>query len=117
MRRSFVSHSTRIGHLYCIESLTLSLSVWGIILESSGRHILLLLEVNRRGFFQFFEVREIQTMYEDFFFLFFCLKDLYMRWKNLNLVFDENASFSFYRPLKYFRFGDFELFLQNFRGK
>ncbi len=33
-----------------------------------------------------------------------------MRWKKLTLVFDEIASFSFYGPSKFFRFGDFEQF-------
>ena len=36
-----------------------------------------------------------------------------MRWKDLNLFFDENASFSFYEPSKFFRFGDFKHFFQN----
>jgi hypothetical protein len=32
----------------------------------------------------------------------------------MTLVFDENAWFSFYGPSKFFRFGDFEHFFQNF---
>ncbi len=41
-------------------------------------------------------------------------KAYYMRWKKLTLVFDENTSFSFYGSSKFFRFGDFEHFFQNF---
>jgi len=50
-----------------------------------------------------------------FLFLFFISKVHNMRWKNLALVFDENASFSFYGPSKFFQFGSFEHFFQNFR--
>jgi hypothetical protein len=58
----------------------------------------------------------MQNVYEAFFpFLFFISKAYNMRWKNLTLVFDENALFSFYGPSKFFRFGDFEHFFQNFR--
>jgi len=48
-------------------------------------------------------------------FLFFISKAHNMRWKDLNLVYDENASLSFYGPSKFFRFGDFEHFFQKFR--
>ena len=34
--------------------------------------------------------------------------------EKLTLVFDEDASFSFYGSSKFFRFGDFEHFFQNF---
>jgi len=33
-----------------------------------------------------------------------------MSWNNLNLVFDEAASFSFNRSSKFFRFGNFDYF-------
>ena len=53
-------------------------------------------------------LHEKQNVYEVFFlFLFFISKTHDMRWKNLNLVFDENATFSIYGHSKYFRFGDF----------
>ncbi len=61
------------------------------------------------------KVREKQSVNEVFFSIFiFILKAYNMRWKKLTLVFDENASFSFYGPSKIFRFGDFEHFFQNF---
>jgi len=47
-------------------------------------------------------------------FLFFISKVHNMRWKKLILFFDENASFSFYGPSKFFRFGDFEPFFKTF---
>ena len=60
----------------------------------------------------------MQNVYEVFFFLFysefFIPKTHNMRWKDLNLVFDENASFSFYGPSKFFRFGDIEHFFKIF---
>ena len=42
----------------------------------------------------------------------FFSKAFNMRWKDLNLVFDEIASFGFYASLKFFRFGDFDNFFQ-----
>jgi len=65
----------------------------------------------------FSKVREKQNVYEVFFspFLFFISKAHNMRWKKLTLVFNENASFSFYGSSKIFRFGDFEHFFQNVR--
>jgi len=63
----------------------------------------------------------MQMAYEIFFpFLFFISKAHNMRWKDLTFVFDENASSSFYRPSKFFRFGDFEHFfskISNFSKK
>ena len=62
-----------------------------------------------------FKVRENQNIYEVFFPLFIFISKAHdMRCKKLTLVFDENASFSFYGPSKFFRFGDFEHFFQNF---
>jgi hypothetical protein len=62
------------------------------------------------------KVREKQNVCEVFFlFLFFISKAHNMRLKNLTFVFDENASFSFYGPSKFFRFGDIEHFFLNFR--
>jgi hypothetical protein len=63
------------------------------------------------------KVREKQNVYEVFFlpFLFFISKTHNMKWKKLTLVFDENVSFSFYGSSKFFRFGDFEHFFQNFK--
>ena len=43
--------------------------------------------------------------YMKFFLSLFISKAHNMRWKKLILVFDENASFSFYGPAKFFRFG------------
>ena len=58
----------------------------------------------------------MQNVYEVFFiFLFFFTKALDMRWKDLSLFFDENASLSLYEPSKFFRFDDFEHFFQKFR--
>ena len=48
-------------------------------------------------------------------FLFIISKAHNMKWKNLNSVFDENVSFNFYGPSKFFRFGDFVNFFQNFQ--
>jgi hypothetical protein len=47
-------------------------------------------------------------------FLLFIFKVHSMKWKKLTLVFDENASFSFNGPSKFFWFGDFKHFFQNF---
>jgi hypothetical protein len=63
----------------------------------------------------FIRCAKSKTYMKFFFpFLFFIPKALNMRWKKLTLVFDENASFSFYGPSKFFRFADFENFFQNF---
>ena len=49
-----------------------------------------------------------------FYSFFFFSKALDMRWKDLDLVFDENTSISFYGPSKFFRFGDFKQFFEFF---
>jgi hypothetical protein len=49
-----------------------------------------------------------------FSFLVFFSKALDKRWKDLNLVFDENALFGFYGHSKSFRFGDLSIFFKNF---
>ena len=66
--------------------------------------------------YKVYRVRVMQNVYEVFFpFLFFSSKAHNMKWKELTLVFDENASFSFYGPSKFFGFSDFEFFFQKFR--
>ena len=69
----------------------------------------LVLEQSQKAHFDRHKVREKQNLYEVFFsaFLFFISKARNMRWKKLTLVFDENASFSFYGPSKFFRFWRF----------
>jgi hypothetical protein len=49
-----------------------------------------------------------------FLFLFFISKALWMRWKNLTLVFDEIASFSFYGPSKSFDLAILSIFFKIF---
>ncbi len=53
------------------------------------------------NFSKYYKVRVMQNVYTcheklEVFFLFFILKAYNMRWKNLNLFFDENAWFIFY---------------------